>query len=301
MSKVMQAQTSALALAEYTLPGGQRLTAETVKNYLTSGNGKVSDQEVLMFIELCKAQNLNPFVRDAYLVKMGDKYPAQIIVGKDVFIKRANENPNFNGMKAGIVVLDNEGKVQEREGSLKLPGEQLVGGWCEVYLKDKQYPTKAIVSFEEYAQKTKEGKLNSMWATKGATMIRKVAQSQALREAFPKELRGLYQQEEMGVEHKLPEKEVKVGYATVGQKQGIMKLASMKGLYDYDNPKDISKMEDFCNSNGYCLKELKFDEVEPLLDILTKYEPKETVIDADFTPVDEDKFANIDEQVTLEV
>ena len=48
-------------------------------------------------------------------------------------------------------------------------------------------------------------------------MIRKVAQSQALREAFPKELRGLYQQEEMGVEQKLPQKEVKVGYATTGQ------------------------------------------------------------------------------------
>ena len=280
-----------------TLPGGQRLTAETVKNYIAPN---ASEQETLMFIELCKAQNLNPFVRDAYLVKYGSQ-PAQIIVGKDVFIKRASENPNFNGMRAGIVVLMKDGQIQEREGALKLQGEQLVGGWCEVYLKDKQYPTKAIVSFDEYAQKTKEGKLNSMWATKGATMIRKVAQSQALREAFPKELRGLYQQEEMGVEHKLPEKEVKVGYATAGQKQGIMKLASMKGLYDYDNPKDISKMQEFCESNGYCLKELKFDEVQEVLDLLTKYQPKEEFIDADFTPVDEDKFADIDGQVILEV
>ena len=80
-----------------------------------------------------------------------------------------------------------------------------------------------------------------------------------------------------------------------------MKLASMKGLYDYDNPKDISKMQEFCESNGYCLKELKFDEVQEVLDLLTKYEPKEEFIDADFTPLDEDKFADIDEQVTLEV
>ena len=57
-----------------------------------------------MFIELCKAQNLNPFIRNAYLrVKYGSA-AAQIIVGKDVFIKRASENPNFNGMKAGIVI-----------------------------------------------------------------------------------------------------------------------------------------------------------------------------------------------------
>lgn len=278
---------SALALAEYTLPGGQKLTADTVKNYIAPN---ATEQEMLMFIELCKAQNLNPFVRDAYLVKYGNQ-AAQIIVGKDVFIKRASENPNFNGMKAGIVVLNKNGEIQEREGALKLPGEELVGGWCEVYLKDKDYPTKSLVSFEEYAQKTKEGRLNSMWSGKGATMIRKVAQSQALREAFPKELRGLYQQEEMGVEDKLPEKEVKVGYATAGQKQGIMKLASMKGLYDYENPKDISKMQEFCESNGYCLKELKFDEVELLLDILSNYKPKEApveVVDADFKEIIED-------------
>ncbi|MBC8630293.1 phage recombination protein Bet [[Eubacterium] tenue] len=287
-NKLSQAQTSALALAEFKLDGGQVLTADTVRNYLTSGNGKVSDQEVIMFIELCKAQNLNPFVRDAYLVKMGDAYPAQIIVGKDVFIKRASEHHNFNGMKAGIVVLDKNGDIKEREGALKLPGEELVGGWCEVYLKDKDFPVKSVVSFEEYAQKTKAGTLNSMWSTKGATMIRKVAQSQALREAFPNELRGLYQQEEMGTEQKLPEKEVKVGYATPGQKQGIMKLASMKGLYDYNNPKDISKMESFCESNGYSLKELKYDEVNEVLDLLTNYESKENIIDADFKEVDTD-------------
>lgn len=286
MNNIQKTQSSALALAEYKIDGGQVLTADTVRNYLTSGNSKATDQDVLMFIELCKAQKLNPFVRDAYLVKFGSQ-PAQIIVGKDVFIKRASENPNFSGMKAGIVVLDKNGDIKEREGALKLQGEELVGGWCEVHLKDKDFPVKSVVSFEEYAQKKNDGTPNSMWSTKGATMIRKVAQSQALREAFPNELRGLYQQEEMGTEQKLPEKEVKVGYATSGQKQGIMKLASMKGLYDYSNPKDISKMENFCESNGYSLKELKFDEVNEVLDLLTKYEPKEKIIDADFKEVEE--------------
>lgn len=277
-------QSSALTLAEYKIDGGQVLTADTVRNYLTSGNSKATDQDVLMFIELCKAQKLNPFVRDAYLVKFGSQ-PAQIIVGKDVFIKRASENPNFNGMKAGIVVLDKNGDIKEREGALKLPGEELVGGWCEVHLKDKDFPVKSVVSFEEYAQKKNDGTLNSMWAGKGATMIRKVAQSQALREAFPNELRGLYQQEEIGAEQKLPEKEIKVGYATAGQKQGILKLASMKGLYDYDNPKDITRVEEFCNSNGYNLKELKFEEVNEVIDLLTKYESKEKFVDADFKEV----------------
>ncbi|UOW66893.1 phage recombination protein Bet [Paraclostridium bifermentans] len=287
MNNIQKTQSSALALAEYKIDGGQVLTADTVRNYLTSGNSKATDQDVLMFIELCKAQNLNPFVRDAYLVKFGNQ-PAQIIVGKDVFIKRASEHPNFNGMKAGIVILDKNGDIKEREGALKLKEEELVGGWCEVHLKDKDFPVKSVVSFEEYAQKKNDGTLNSMWSSKGATMIRKVAQSQALREAFPNELRGLYQQEEMGTENKLPEKEVVVGYATPGQKQGILKLASMKGLYDYENPKDISKIEEFCDSNGYNLKELKYEEVNEVLDLLTKYETKEKIIDADFKEVEED-------------
>ena len=129
-------------------------------------------------------------------------------------------------------------------------------------------------------------------------MIRKCAIVTALREAFPEDLAGMYDSAEIkNVPDKLPEKEVKVGYATTGQKQGIMKLASMKGLYDYETPKDISKMQEFCESNGYCLKELKFDEVDIILDLLFKYEPKEeVVIDTEFKEVAED-----DGQVTLEV
>lgn len=280
-------KSNALSLAEFMIEGGQRLTKETVKNYL--GGQDATDQEILMFLELCKAQNLNPFIRDAYLVKYRNS-PAQIIVGKDVFIKRAYDNPNFNGMKAGVVVIDKNGELKEREGALKLPGEDLVGGWCEVYLKDKDFPVRSVPSFEEYAQKTKEGKLNSMWSNKGATMIRKVAQSQALREAFPKELRGLYQEEEMGVNKNLPQKPIEVGKASTDQKQVILKLASMKGLYSYDDKKDTSKLEEFCISNGFDLQELKFEEVDELLDILSKYEPKETdnsIIDADFTEVED--------------
>ena len=291
--QVMQAQTSALSLAEFTTETGQVLTAETVKNYLVSGNGAVTDQETLMFIELCKAQKLNPFIREAYLIKFGSS-PANIVVGKDVFVKRAYRNPNFEGMKAGIVVLKSDGSMEYREGSLKAPKETLIGGWCEVYVKDMKFPIRSEVSMEEYS------KGQSTWKQMPAVMIRKCAMVTALREAFPEDLQGMYDAAEIkNVPDKLPEKEVKVGYATPGQKQVILKLASTKGLYDYENKNDISKIQEFCESNGSCLKELKFDEVQEVLDLLTKYEPKETIIDAEFAPVDED--INTEEQVTLEV
>ena len=274
---------NSLATLEYTMADGQVLTADTVRNYLVSGNGNVTDQEVVMFIELCKAQHLNPFIREAYLIKFGNS-PANIVVGKDVFVKRAYRNPDYEGMRAGIVVVSKDGDVKEREGSLKAPGETLIGGWCEVYVKNKKHPIKSVVSLEEYS------KSQSTWKSMPMVMIRKVAMVTALREAFPEDLQGMYDASEMqNVPDKLPEKEVKVGYATQGQKQTIMKLASMKGLYDYST-KDITKLQEFCNSNGYCLKELKFEEVEPLLELLEKYEPIEKfeIFDADFKPIEED-------------
>ena len=294
--------SNALQLATYTLEGGQVLSATTVKNYIAPG---ATDQEVLYFIELCKAQKLNPFVRDAYLVKYGNQ-PAQIIVGKDVFLKKAGENPYFNGLKAGIVVVDKNGDVKEREGSLKVPGDELIGGWCEVYLKNREYPTKCLVSLDEYIQKKKDGTVNSMWSSKPCTMIRKVAQSQALREAFPNELRGLYEKEEMGIDTKLPEKEIIPGMASTKQKNKIMAMASQKGLYDFNNPKDIKELEYFCTSNGYDLKHLKFEEADEVLQLLIEYDPKDDITveddeiqDVEFNEVTETDESNIEGQVSL--
>lgn len=276
---------NALSLAEYKLDGGQVLTADTVKNYLVSGNGAITDQETLMFIELCKAQKLNPFIREAYLIKFGNS-PANIVVGKEVFVKRAYRNPNFEGMRAGIVIVNKSGEMIEREGSLKGIDERLVGGWCEVYVKDMKFPIKSTVSLEEYS------KSQATWKQMPCVMIRKCAIVTALREAFPEDLQGLYDASEMGVDTKLPEKEVRVGYATAGQKQGIMKMASLKGLYDYENSKDISKLNAFCNSNGYDLKNLKFEEVEELINLLAKYEPKqqeyEDIQDVEYKEITED-------------
>ncbi|UEL48102.1 phage recombination protein Bet [Terrisporobacter hibernicus] len=289
----MNKNNNALALAEYTLEGGQVLTADTVKNYLTSGNGAVTEQETLMFIELCKAQKLNPFIREAYLIKFGNS-PANIVVGKDVFVKRAYRNPNFEGMKAGIVVVGKDGLIEEREGSLKLKGEELVGGWCEVYTNDKKFPIKSVVSLEEYS------KSQSTWKTMPCVMIRKCAMVTALREAFPEDLQGLYDASEVGIDAKLPEKEIIPGTASPKQKNMILALAAQKDLFSFDTKKDTSKLEEFCDSNGYNLKELTFEEAEEVLDIIAKYEPKkhEEVQDVEFTEVTESE-DNIDGQISI--
>ena len=179
--------------------GEIQLSSATVRNYLVNGGGTVTDQEVKLFIALCSAQRLNPLIKEAYLIKYGSQ-PAQMIVSKDVYQKRANKNPNYEGKKAGVVVLNLQGVVDYREGSLVVDGETLLGGWCEIYKKGYKVPERVEVSFNEYVGRKKDGSVNNQWATKPATMIRKVAVAQALREAFTEDFQGLYTSEEVGVD-----------------------------------------------------------------------------------------------------
>lgn len=176
-----------------------KLSPDTVKRYLVSGSGSVTEQEIMMFLGLCKYQHLNPFLREAYLIKYGDRSHATMVVGKDVFLKRAKRNPDFAGMQAGIMVMKQDGRVGEREGTYysRAAGEVIVGGWAKVYIKGYEHPIYASVSLDEYAGRKSDGSLNGQWASKTATMIRKVALVQALREAFPDDLGALYDQAEM--------------------------------------------------------------------------------------------------------
>lgn len=177
-----------------------KLTPETVRNYLVSGDKeRVTIQEVAMFINLCKYSQLNPWLKEAYLIKYGNE-PATMVTGKDAFEKRAEDHPAYDGDESGIIVIDANDELVYRKGGFWMPGEQIVGGYAEVWRKDKSHSTRIEVSFEEYAARKKDGSLNSQWAKKPATMIRKVALVQALREAFPKAFGGMYSAEEQGMD-----------------------------------------------------------------------------------------------------
>lgn len=170
--------------------GGQeiKLTGNIVKDYLTRGNADVTDQELVMFINLCKYQKLNPFLNEAYLVKFGSSQ-AQIITSKEAYMKRAFANPNFEGMRAGVIVQRGE-ETLELEGSFSLPGDVLLGGWAEIHVKGKKesYITKITMDEFEKGQAT--------WKSMPRTMIRKTALVQALREAFPGNLGAMYTEDE---------------------------------------------------------------------------------------------------------
>ena len=132
-----------------------------------------TNQEAVMFLELCRHMGLNPWVKDAYLIKYDDKRPATMVVGKDAFTKRADSNPHFAGIESGVIVQMGD-KLEYRKGTLVLKGEVIVGGWAKVARSDRKIDMDTTVTFDEY--NTKRG----VWNNMPAVMIEKCAIVKAL-------------------------------------------------------------------------------------------------------------------------
>jgi len=171
--------------------GGEevKLTANIVNKFIVKGGKPLTQEEAVNFMQLCKYRKLNPFVNEAYPIKFGIE-PATFVVGADAFKRRAEENPNFKGFEAGIIVQRGD-EILELEGEFKLPKDLLLGGWAKVYTNNKEKPYVSKVSMAEY------GKNQSTWKNIPCTMIRKVALVHALREAFPNDLGEMYVEDEL--------------------------------------------------------------------------------------------------------
>ena len=147
-------------------------------------------QELSLFIAMCRSRHLDPFAKEAYLIKYSEKSPATTVVSKDAFMERANRHEAFDGMVAGLIVQRGD-KIEFTEGTFHLPSDVLLGGWARVYRKDRKHPSYQSPLMTEYNSH------QGLWPKIPATMIRKVAVVQALREAFPEDFGGLYDASEM--------------------------------------------------------------------------------------------------------
>mgnify|MGYP003652874911 FL=1 len=149
-----------------------------------------TDREALMFLELCRHQGLNPWVRDAYLIKYGKDSEATMVTGKDAFMKRADKHPHFDGIESGVIVQKGD-HIENRIGTLVLDGEKLVGGWARVARNDRKIDITPTVSMDEF----NSGR--GLWQKMPGVMIEKCAIVTALRRAFPSTFAGMYDAAEM--------------------------------------------------------------------------------------------------------
>lgn len=200
--KQKQAEQKSERVVSY-IPIGQtdpmELTFDFVANYLarpTRSGKRASAEEIVRFIMLCKAQRLNPWVGDAYIVGFDGKDGPEfsLITSASALRKRAESNPAFAGMESGIIVEDKNGELVDRSSAFRHPGDKLLGAWCRIHRKDREMPTEARVELAAF------DKNRSLWLSMKPTMIQKCAVATAIREAFPNETAGLITDDEVGAE-----------------------------------------------------------------------------------------------------
>jgi phage recombination protein Bet len=155
------------------------LNAMGMANNLTQG-------EFEQFVEIAQGFGLNPFKREIYANKYGDKF--SVIVGYETYIKRAERS----GLLAGWSVVTT-GAV-----NFTKPKESTLVATITIHRKDFQFPFVHEVHFSEYYGTRRDGTLTDFWKNKPVTMTKKVAMAQGFRLCFSDELGGMpYTAEEL--------------------------------------------------------------------------------------------------------
>ncbi len=146
--------------------------------------------ELAYFLEVCKSVDLNPFNKEIWCYK---DYRENLVMftGRDGFLAMAQKNKAFNGIRSceiyekDVFDIDVANNVINHKTSFGDRGK-IVGAFAIVFRKDGE-PTIELAEFETYYKGLKKNGQqiqSSPWNTAPAEMIKKVAESHALKKAF---------------------------------------------------------------------------------------------------------------------
>lgn len=131
------------------------------------------------FIGFCKYAKLNPFLREAWCVKFGNKW--QIMTGINGYLSFANSHPHYDNYDEPEFTYD------ERDS--KKP----IGCRIAVWRKDRTRPVIATLSFDEAKGP------GPRWNTHKKEMLEKSTLAKALRRSFS-ELNNTYTEDEITIQ-----------------------------------------------------------------------------------------------------
>lgn len=151
-----------------------------------------SNEELSMFLSLASTYDLNPFLKEIWCIKMGNRMV--ITTSRDGYIRIANRDKHFRGLVSDAVYSNDKfSKTKDGvEHSYSANRGQIIGAYALVYRDDRDYPAYFFAPFKDY------GKKGGTWEQYPHAMIIKVAEAMALKRAFA--ISGLVTQEEMGSE-----------------------------------------------------------------------------------------------------
>lgn len=242
----------------------------------------LNQNEFETFVWIWKVTWLNPFLREIWAVKYGNS-PANIFIWRDGYRKSAQANKEYDYHLVDAVYENDEFSVKNGEVEHIYNFKNrwvLIWAYCLVKRKSS---TKAMFTFVELSEyDTKQ----SVWKTKPATMIKKVAEAQGLRWAFQELFAWTYEENEEILEEQKPkisESEQNKNFETFEEKMMVVKnLEELQKVFVELN-KERKNNKDFLNKKQLEeLVKLK-DEIKSRLEnpeildaeIITEVEGKE--------------------------
>jgi phage recombination protein Bet len=141
-----------------------------------------TDTELAYFLSVAKSTGLSPFLKEVWAYKDG-KGNLIVLAGRDGFLKKAQESPNWNGMSSSEVCendkfeLDIPSAVIKHSPNFKDRGK-IMGAYAIVKPKGCDLPTVEWADFKTY------DKGQYIWKQFPSAMIKKVAEANALKKAF---------------------------------------------------------------------------------------------------------------------
>jgi len=140
---------------------------------------KTSNSELAYFLNVCRSVNLNPVNKEIWCYK-DTQGNLIVFAGRDGFLKKNKENPNYRGMRSSEVCEFDEFEMDMIEGKVshKITNNRgkVIGAYAIVYIEG-QKDTIKYLDFDEFNLG------QAKWKTAPKMMIKKCAESHALKEA----------------------------------------------------------------------------------------------------------------------